>query len=122
MASFTAFKPLFESAIGDPEGRVRGSAHTAVSSAESVRDAAERLNLFDDLTEDQASETRAVFDALPPEVDRQILEALSGALERGAAITVGWQEDPVISAEVSETTPGGGVHILLHCPDGREFL
>jgi hypothetical protein len=122
MAMSTVFKPSFESTIGDPKGPAREAAKQAVASAASVRDVAERLNFFDNWTDDLAAEGRAVFDALPPEVDRQILEALSGAFERGETITVGWEEDPVISVAVSESAPGGGVHILLHAPDGQELL
>jgi hypothetical protein len=97
-------------------------ARAAVENASSVREVAETVNLFDDMSEELAAEGRAVFDGLPPEVHREILDALRSGLDRRVAITVEWEERADIGVQISHHPTSGAVHIVLECPDGQEFL
>jgi hypothetical protein len=97
-------------------------ARAAVEHATSIGGVAEEVHLFDDLSEELAAEGRAVFNGLPPEVDREILDAVRGGLERRVPITVAWDERADIAVKISHHPTNGAVHIVLECPDGQEFL
>jgi hypothetical protein len=122
MAVIIVWRPILRRFLEDPEGEERVVIVEAVNGATSVKDAAERANLFDELNESHAAEARAVLDALPPEVDSQILDALKSGVERGVPISLEWQEHPEILADVSEVAETGGVHILVRTPNGGDFL
>ncbi len=47
---------------------------------------------LDDIDGQFCAEARAVLDALPPEVDRVILDALGDALDAGVPVEVRWEE------------------------------
>jgi hypothetical protein len=122
MAVLDVWRPIFRRFLEDPDGEERVVIVEAVSGATSVRDAVERANLFDTLSEAHAAEGRAVLEALPPEVDTQILEALKDGINRGVPMSFDWREHADISAEISEIAESRGVHILVRSPDGAEFV
>src|ERR1700692_2649315 len=68
----------------------------AVSAAASVRDAVERTAILDGFTPQEATEARAVLDALPRAVDAAILAALRSAFAREAPGLFEWHEGAFI--------------------------
>jgi hypothetical protein len=113
--------PILNQFFADLDSDARVMAGDALNEVSSVRDAVERLSLLEELEEDMAAEARAVFAALPPEVDRQILDAVRDGLDRRVPLTFEWQENTDIRAEIVPADGTGGVHIILRTPPGREF-
>jgi hypothetical protein len=95
----------------------------AIAGHTRVRAALDASAILDGLDAEFAAEARAVLDALPPEVDRVILDAIGDALDAGVPVEVEWEEtarEGGISVRVS-TEDGGLVRITLVTPDGRTF-
>jgi hypothetical protein len=100
-----------------------GAVQEAIAGHTAVRAALDASGLLDGIDAEFAVEARAVLDALPPEVDRVILDAVRDALDAGLPVEVEWEEaarDGGISVRVS-TDDGGLVRITLVTPDGRNF-
>jgi hypothetical protein len=95
--------------------------HQAVSGAASVRDAVERTAILDGFTQEQATEARAVLDALPPAIDAAILAALGSAFARDAPALFEWHEGAFIELRTWEE-PGGRLRMVLVSPQGQEFV
>jgi hypothetical protein len=118
-----AMIPHVNRIVGNPDDAENyGLARAALAGAGSVREAVDAAGLLGDQPADVQADARAELDALPADVDRQILESLRGALDRGAPIEVRWTEVEAgtpISHQASET--GGVVHIEIVAPHGRHF-
>lgn len=91
----------------------------AVREAASCREAVNRADLLQGVNPDLVDEIHAVLDALPHAVDQALLAALQSVLDRGVAVTVGWELGRLIGLRLEED--GDGVRIVLITPDGREF-
>lgn len=110
-------------AVNEAIARSPDSVQEAITSHTGVRAALEASAILDDIEAEFAAEARAVLDALPPEVDRVILDAIGDALNAGLPVEVEWEEaapDGGISVRVS-TDDDGLVRITLITPDGRTF-
>jgi hypothetical protein len=110
-------------AVNDAIAQSPGAVREAIAGHAGVRAALDASGLLDGIDLEFAAEARAVLDALPPEVDRVILDALGDALDAGVPVEVRWEEaerDGDISVRVS-THDDGLVRITLVTPDGRTF-
>ncbi|HEY1830454.1 MAG TPA: hypothetical protein VGG38_09440 [Acidimicrobiales bacterium] len=103
--------------VANPNGR--STAMDAVREAASCREAVNRADLLQGVNPDLVDEIHAVLDALPHAVDQALLAALQSVLDRGVAVTVGWELGRLIGLRLEED--GDGVRIVLITPDGREF-
>ena len=121
MAAALILSPL-NRLLGSPDAQDYGLARAAAGGAGSVREAVEAVGVLDQLPEDVRADARAELDALPPDVDRQILESLRGAFDRGSPIELTWSEvgaGTPISHNMTEAA--GRVRIEIVAPDGRHF-
>ena len=98
------------------------SGQQAVSAATSVRDAVERTTILDGLTAAEATEARAVLDALPPAVDAAILAALRSAFARNAPGRFEWHEGAFIELRTWEEPGSGRLRIVLVSPQGQQYV
>jgi hypothetical protein len=109
--------------LGGTDSGAYQAVAAAAASAGSVRELVEAVSGLDGLPDDIQREVRAVFDALPPDVDRGLLNSLRSALERGDPVEVAWEEipqDQAISHRVEQRSEGGA-RIVLLTPHGRHF-
>jgi hypothetical protein len=109
-------------AVNEAIAQSPGSVQEAIAGHTRVHGALDASGILDAIDAEFAAEARAVLDALPPEVDRVILDALGDALDAGSPVEVEWEEsarEGGISVRVS--TDDALVRITLVTPDGRTF-
>ncbi len=110
-------------AVNEAIAQSPASVREAIAGQPGVRAALEASGLLEDIEAEFAAEARAVLDALPPDVDRVILDAILDALDAGLPVEVRWEEaapDTDISVRIT-TEDEGLVRITLVTPDGRTF-
>lgn len=110
-------------AVNDAIAQSPSAVREAIEGQPGVRAALDTSGILDGVSPEFADEARAVLDALPPEVDRVILDAIRDALDAGVRAEVHWEEaqpDAGISVRVV-VEDDRLVRIVLVTPDGRTF-
>jgi hypothetical protein len=99
-------------------------ARNAVIGATSVREAVERVSLFEGMDDPIVAEARAVLEGLPQAIDRALLAALQSALERRIPVGLKWEEGEIIGLRIAEATHerSSRIDIVVITPHGRTYV
>jgi hypothetical protein len=117
--------PHLNSFLDKSDLEVYGMAGVAVQTSGTVREAIVAVGGIDNLDDDAlVAEANAVLDALPAEVDRQIMDALASAFARELPIHLSWELGDSFAVRITEEPHEGDtrVHIVFVSPDGRTLL
>jgi hypothetical protein len=124
MAMAVILEPL-NVTLAHPDRQEYVDAEAVVAEATSCREAVEQLGVLTAFPPDVAREADAVFAAMPPQVDRGILDALRAGFGRQSPMALHWDRDtsegePTIAHRVDDQ--GDWIHVFVTAPDGRQFL
>jgi hypothetical protein len=108
-----------ETTVGDTESGTYLEAQSVVAAAGSLKEAVVNSAFLDGMEAHHRTETLAVLDALPADVDRAFMASLRDALQANKRIAFEWREGTF--AHEATTDQDGTVRLWLQCPRGDTF-
>jgi hypothetical protein len=108
-----------ETAVGDSESGNYRQAQSVVAGAGSLKEAVSNSAFLDGMEPHHRTETLAVLDALPADVDQAFMASLRDALQANKRIAFEWREGAF--AHEATIDQDGTVRLWLQCPRGDTF-